>query len=633
MCLIFALIFLSTSIEAQTKTDAQKDLTFYVHQMVDTLSIWEYGDFLTDKQQKDLADNLRDFYATRDYKAAWINEEKEVLSNLGCNILDKLEQCREEGLTPNSYKVASMKTLQDSTFGLKMKHKPAAKYDVQLTQAYLTYLSHLSIGRFQPEKIDTAFVFEPRKKDLVKLVQQTVNDEDVSKVVNNLSPKVPDYIHLKRALYYYGKIQNDSNLVEIPSNLVLKQGEKHESVPTLAAYLMASGDLEDYDFPIIQRMKEVQKESKKVIKTVKDSTSNSKTTLASKSSEKNKREENKDDKMAGNTSTSNTATTSKSSEKNNGKENDEASKKQEKQIAVSSANVYTKEMSAALKNFQERNDLTSDGILGPNTLEVLQGSIEERIRQIQINMERMRWLPDELGEKYVWVNIPAFRLDVMQKGESSLNMKVVVGELYNPTPAFKDQIDHIVFSPTWTPTPGIATNDLLPKIKKNPNYFEEKNMVVYEDWSANAQKLNPKKIKWKEIEADNFPFKLVQQPGEDNSLGKVKFMFPNDMDIYLHDTPAKSLFNKEERDASHGCVRVADPVALGVKLLEDTEGDWTAKKVEEYMNKTEPTVQNIEGDVPVFLVYFTVWADKNGCLKFEEDVYNFDENQLALIEK
>ena len=140
-------------------------------------------------------------------------------------------------------------------------------------------------------------------------------------------------------------------------------------------------------------------------------------------------------------------------------------------------------------------------------------------------------------------------------------------------------------------------------------------------------------MKWKKITADNFPFKLVQQPGEDNALGRVKFMFPNEMDIYLHDTPAKSLFEKEERDASHGCVRVADPVGLAVELLEDSEGDWTAEKVKEYMNKTETKYQNIEGDIPVYLVYFTVWADEEGILHFEDDVYNFDKNQLALIEK
>ncbi len=601
ICLVFVLTCFSTSINAQNKANSQKGLEFYVHQMVDTLSNWEYGDYLNDKQQKELANKLRGFYKTRDYKAAWVDEKQEVLSSLGCDILDKLDQSAEEGLTASAYKVASMKALQDSVFGLKMQPKNAAKYDVQLTQAYLTYLSHLAFGRFQPEEIDTSFMFEPRKKDLVKLVQQTINDADVSKVVNDLSPKIPDYQYLKRALFYYGKIQNDSNLVEIPSKLVLKQGEKHESVPTLAAYLMANGDLDDYTFPMISSVK-TNKESDINIKQD-SSDSKSKSIVTSKSS--NSEEKNKE----------------------------EAQKTSKNKTDDSSSNVFTKEMANALKNFQKRNDLTADGILGPNTLKVLQGSIEDRVRQISINMERMRWLPDELGDKYVWVNIPAFRLDVIEKGESSLNMKVIVGELYHPTPAFKDQIDHIVFSPTWTPTPGIATEDLLPKIKKNPNYFKEKNMVVYEDWSANAEKLNPKKIKWDKIEADNFPFKLEQQPGPENSLGRVKFMFPNEMDIYLHDTHAKSLFDKEERDASHGCVRVADPVALGVKLLEDTEGDWTAKKVEEYMNKSEPTVQNIEGDVPVFLVYFTVWADENGYLKFEKDVYNFDENQLALIEK
>ncbi|MEZ4883645.1 MAG: L,D-transpeptidase family protein [Chitinophagales bacterium] len=597
--MLFVFILLQLNLNASNiegnKLD-KKELTFYIHQISDTLTNWIYDEYLSEKRQEELTDNLQDFYRLRNYKSLWVDEEREILTNLACNLLDKLEQADEEGLLVSNYRVPAMRNLQEKIFGIGIEQEEAAKFEIQLSQAYLTYMEHLSKGQFEPAEIDTAFIFEKRKIDVFKHLQQTINSGDINSTVNELSPKIPDYKHLKTTLLYYNKIKNDTNLLELPMDLVLKEGEKHEAVPTIATYLTATGDLSTKYWRSSMSKKQLKETSNKQFNSQKDTSIEVNKTVATKD-------------------TANRAVREKGLSEN------------------LNSHTFTKEMVDALKNFQKRNKLNTDGIIGPNTLQIMNVPVEKRITQIKLNMERMRWLPENLGEKYVWVNIPAFQLYFVENEKVTLDMKVVVGESYNPTPAFKDKIDHIVFSPTWTPTPEIAKNDLLPKIKKNPNYFKEKNMVIYEDWSRNAKKLDPKKIKWTKISADNFPFKLVQQPGVDNSLGRVKFMFPNEMDIYLHDTPAKALFSENQRDASHGCVRVEDPNALTVKLLAKNEGNWTEEKVAEYMNKTETDVENLVEAVPVFLVYFTTWADQDAIIHFEEDVYKFDEKQLAIVEK
>lgn len=292
---------------------------------------------------------------------------------------------------------------------------------------------------------------------------------------------------------------------------------------------------------------------------------------------------------------------------------------------------YTKEIAAGVEKFQERHGLAVDGVIGPNTLAAMNQSVDKKVRQIKMNMERLRWMPDDLGDWYILVNVPAFELQLIDKQQEALRMNVVTGKELWPTPLFSDTMSYLSFSPTWTPTINIIFDDLIPRIQKNPNYFDRKGIVVYDSWQNDANTVDPSTIRWSSFNKSNFPYRMTQKPGPKNALGQVKFMFPNTMSIYLHDTPHESFFEEPDRDLSHGCVRVADPLALATYILAQQGESWDREKVKEYMNKTSPENVSLTKKIPVHLVYWTVWVDENGTLNFSEDIYGLDESQSELM--
>jgi murein L,D-transpeptidase YcbB/YkuD len=220
------------------------------------------------------------------------------------------------------------------------------------------------------------------------------------------------------------------------------------------------------------------------------------------------------------------------------------------------------------------------------------------VQQIAMNMERWRWLPNDLGPRYLLVNIPAFRLDAIENGRSVLDMKVVTGKKGSPTPVLADQMTTVVFSPYWNIPQDIVQKEILPKVEKDPAYLEKNN-----------------------IEADASG-RYRQRPGPGNSLGQVKFLFPNHYNVYLHDTPAQALFNRVERDFSHGCVRLDEPKALAHYALRD-QPEWTEAKIEEAMQSGTERVVTMKNPLPIYLVYFTAW-EEDGALQRVPDVYGLD---------
>ncbi len=221
------------------------------------------------------------------------------------------------------------------------------------------------------------------------------------------------------------------------------------------------------------------------------------------------------------------------------------------------------------------------------------------VQQIAMNMERWRWLPDDLGSRYVMVNIPAFRLDVVEGGTSVLAMNVVTGKKDSPTPVLSDRMKYVVFSPYWNIPPDIAQKEIAPKAEKDPGYLERNN-----------------------IEVDEEGGRYRQRPGKGNSLGLVKFVFPNHFNVYLHDTPAHALFDRVERDFSHGCVRLERPIDLAKYVLRD-QPDWTEEKIGAAMNAGVEKTVNLKEPLPIYLAYFTAW-EENGALKTVPDVYGRD---------
>jgi len=269
--------------------------------------------------------------------------------------------------------------------------------------------------------------------------------------------------------------------------------------------------------------------------------------------------------------------------------------------------VFDEDLVGGVKKFQTRLGLATDGSIGAGTLRKLNTSLDEYIRQIIVNMERCRWVPASLNGDYLIVNIPAYTLFVYEKDSLAFTMKVVVGKAVHKTVIFNGDLKYVVFSPYWNVPPDIMKNEVLPGIRRDPNYLSRNNM----EW-------NGKQVR--------------QKPGPKNSLGLVKFLFPNSHNIYLHDSPAKSLFNEASRAFSHGCIRVAEPKKLALYLLRNYP-QWSVDKVDKAMNSAKEQYVTLTEPVPVYIAYLTAWVGKDGKLNLRDDIYNRDGQLASMIFK
>jgi len=293
--------------------------------------------------------------------------------------------------------------------------------------------------------------------------------------------------------------------------------------------------------------------------------------------------------------------------------------------------VYGPDLESAVTAFQQRHGLKPDGHFGPNSLRALNASVGQRIEQIKINMERRRWMPDHLGARYAFVNLADFRLEVKFDEETVFETRVVVGREADRTPVFSDKMTYLVINPYWNIPPSIARDEMLPQLRKDPYALLEKGIRVFSGWGADAVEIDPGMIDWTQVSRRRFPFKLRQDPGDQNALGRVKFMFPNHFNIYLHDTPSKSLFERTVRTFSHGCIRVEDPLRLARLLL---AGDpmWPEGRLEEQIASNERRTVGLRRPIEVHLTYLTAWVDDAGVVQFRNDVYGRDRRLLAALD-
>jgi len=241
-----------------------------------------------------------------------------------------------------------------------------------------------------------------------------------------------------------------------------------------------------------------------------------------------------------------------------------------------------------------------------------------QVRQIAQNMERWRWLPQELGRRYILVDVPAYTLEVVEHDQPVMTMRVVVGKPSWPTPVLSATMSHVVLNPDWHVPPSIAAQELLPILRSNPGYLTQQNMRV----SSGPHDVDPRSIDWGKVSKKNFPYRLRQEPGPKNPLGNIKFMFPNRFQVYLHDTPSRTLFAKPERAFSHGCVRVEKPTDLAEYVLRGTLS--RDRLLASIAQRTSRTVVLTE-PVPIYFVYRTVWVKDNGTVQFQPDIYGYDD--------
>ena len=281
------------------------------------------------------------------------------------------------------------------------------------------------------------------------------------------------------------------------------------------------------------------------------------------------------------------------------------------------------ELMEALRRFQARHGLEVDGRMGRQTLNALNVSLAERIRQIELNLERWRWLPHDLGNRHIWVNVPRFKLSVAENGSSVLDMRVVVGRHYRRTPVFSSLMDHLVINPDWNIPNRIAVQDILPKAQKDPGHLRREKIRVFEGWARGAAELDPDAIDWSRVTAGNFRYRLMKDPGPHNDLGRVKFMFPNKFSVYLHDTPSKRLFERSMRGFSSGCIRIEKPLDLAAYLLADSP-EWSREAVTAAINSGRLLTVRLKQKIPVHLVYMTAGSGVDGGVEFWQDIYQRD---------
>lgn len=282
---------------------------------------------------------------------------------------------------------------------------------------------------------------------------------------------------------------------------------------------------------------------------------------------------------------------------------------------------YDNTIEGAVKAFQRRHGFSADGSLGRETLTALNVSVDERIQQLRVNLERARWVLHNLGDTFIVVNVAAYHAYYMKDGHIIWQGRTMVGKPYRQTPIFKAEMTYLVFNPTWTVPPTILAEDYLPALRRDPGYLNRKGLKVI-DRAGRA--VNPSQINWSQYSPKHSPYLLRQDPGPKNVLGRVKFMFPNDHAVYLHDTPSQGLFDRAERAFSSGCIRVENALELARLLLND-DGEWNQKAIDRVLGLGKTRNVFLHEPIPVLLLYWTAWVGADGHVNFRHDLYGRDQ--------
>jgi murein L,D-transpeptidase YcbB/YkuD len=285
---------------------------------------------------------------------------------------------------------------------------------------------------------------------------------------------------------------------------------------------------------------------------------------------------------------------------------------------------FDKTLDEAVKLFQWRHGLKADGVVGAATRAALNISPEVRVQQIRTNMQRWAQLSNELQGRYVLINIPEFQLHLMDNDSEVLNMKVIVGKPTRQTPELTSHITRIVFNPKWNVPAMIAKNDIVPKVLENPAYLNSEGIRIFNSDQSDSYELSRSDIDWQDARENGFPYHFRQDPGVKNALGLVKFEFQNTHDVYMHDTPAKTLFAADVRDFSSGCIRLEKPFAL-VDYLTRNDDRMDATKLQDTLASQKTTYFRVDNPLPIIVAYLTAWVDDKGYMHFVDDIYHLDD--------
>ncbi|MHA6279738.1 L,D-transpeptidase family protein [Salinimicrobium sp. CAU 1759] len=468
--------------------------------------------------------SLEEIYSQREYRSLW--RDGEVLHSF----YNSLKAANDEGLDYRDYhgqEIDSLLSRSDLDAG------QAARLDLLLSDAFLTYANHLYYGKLDPEKLHEFWGISRQPKDIKELLIQGVENNEIPEILEDLKPKSQIYQGLKKSLAEYKELKNKQDTInKISKGEVIKPGDSDPRIPAIAQRL--------------EQLKSFQPDTS------------------------------------------------------------------------ITQNIYSEVLVEAIKEFQESKSIQTDGIIGNSTIDELNKGPQDIYNQILANLERWRWYPRDLGEHYILINIPHFRLAVVKDGDTVRKHNVIAGAKARPTPIFSDTVNHLVINPTWTVPPTIKSKDVIPKMAADRTYLSRNNMTVT---GTNGERIDPSNVNWESSEAMSYSF--TQRAGPSNPLGQVKIMYPNKYLIYLHDTPAKSLFSQSERAESSGCVRVENAIDLSAYIVEN-QSEWNKNKIEEVIRSGKTTTVNVDRPIQVHHFYWTAWraGDKTVVIN---DVYDLDE--------
>lgn len=513
--------------------------------------------------------SIEPFYLRREYQPVWMDSYE--LTKAGQELMQVLRETAADDWRHYGYELA---TLERETIRLSNIPKQATAVEVLLTDAFVTYAKQALNAELLP---DTGEGDHPVRKvslssavpnpgaqisedQILDLLNQAIQEDRLDQLVDQLTPSHPGYLKLRGELNRYLDIANSGRWYPLPDDLALQTNDRHRLVPHLRWMLSEYGDL-----------------------------SKSALSWFFKADEKRT----------------------------------QAPAEHDNYDLNQAEFLFDAPLAEALKKFQQRHNINASGTLDDQTRQHLNAPPYQVAQRIALNMKRWRHLPQELGQRHVMVNMADYRLRLMNGGSSELDMKVIIGNLKRRTPVMSHQISLLELAPTWSVPRRIAVTSLLPKLKRNPNYLNEKGYQVIQHVNGVDKFVDPKTINWKKLSARYFPYRLIQKAGKDNALGTIKFLFPNDQDIYLHDTSQRQLFSLDKRALSSGCVRVEKPRLLAEKLLRGQQG-WHRSNIDSAIDQNRTTRIRLQDKVPVYLMYWTTWVDDDGNLQVRDDVYKRD---------
>ena len=288
--------------------------------------------------------------------------------------------------------------------------------------------------------------------------------------------------------------------------------------------------------------------------------------------------------------------------------------------------IFGECLDKAVKHFQKRHGLEVDGIVGGGTQRALDVSVDEKIAKILLNIDRIKWLPRHENKRYLIVNLPEFMLHYIEDKRVKKNIRVIIGDKKHPTPIFFQEISYVVLNPYWKIPAGIVRREIIPHMIKNRHYLRKQGIVAHRTWSEHSRVINVNNLYWEQYlwKGVKFPYRLMQPPGPKNALGKIKFKFPNQFAVYLHDTPTRHLFKKDFRAFSHGCVRIAEPRSL-LETISSFNENIKMDKADKILKGKRKVQYNIKNKLPIYLIYLTAGMNDDNQLEFRNDIYRYDE--------